>query len=151
MLHFDTFGQDISLNWSTMQPRVAANGELILTDGPATGVQDIVLALKTYLGSLFYDVEHGSTLPDWIKAENTEAARLSFEAEVRRVLRSDPRMVVGSEACTVETWTPEGITARASFAFIGEDHARNLVLSLDAATSKINMVVEDADPDPACL
>lgn len=145
------FGQDIALNLGTLQPRVAANGELVLTDYAATGVQDIVLALKTYLGSLFYDVGHGSTLPDWIKAENTEAARLSFEAEVRRVLRADPRVVTGSETCSVESWTPEGITARATFTFIGEDHEQNLVLSLDAKTSKINTVVADVDPDSASL
>jgi len=145
------FGQDIAVDQRTMQPRVAANGELVLTSGPETGVQDIVLALKTYLGSLFYDAGHGSTLPDWIKAENTGAARLSFEAEIRRVLRADPRVATGSEACEITTWSPGGITARAWFTFISENHARNLVLAVTATTSKITMVVDDADPDPASL
>lgn len=39
----DLWGQDIALDGSG-QARVAANGELVLTDGVDTGVQDIRLA-----------------------------------------------------------------------------------------------------------
>ena len=42
----DLWGQDIALDDSG-QARVAANGELLLTDGVETGVQDIRLRLFT--------------------------------------------------------------------------------------------------------
>ena len=50
----DLWGQDIALDGSG-QARVAANGELVLTDGVDTGVQDIRLrmlmrAVKNPLG-----------------------------------------------------------------------------------------------------
>ena len=48
----EIFGRDIALN-NEGQARVAANGELILTDGVDTGVQDIVLRIFTRLGQLF--------------------------------------------------------------------------------------------------
>ena len=60
----DLWGQDIALDDSG-QARVAANGELLLTDGVETGVQDIRLRLFTRLGNLFYDREFGSLIHDW--------------------------------------------------------------------------------------
>ena len=48
----DLWGQDIALD-ADMQAQVAANGTLVLTDGMATGVQDIRLRLFTRLGNLF--------------------------------------------------------------------------------------------------
>jgi hypothetical protein len=137
------FAQDIALAASG-QAKVAANGELILTTGPETGVQDIRLRLTTYIGSLFYDKEFGSTLPDWIMDENTELARLGFNAEVKRRIGEDPRVQAGSVACRVSAWDDQGLRAEASFWFIGEDHARNLVIEADR--SKKEMVIKDADP-----
>ena len=48
----DLWGQDIALDDSG-QAKVAANGELVLTDGVETGVQDIRTRIFTRLGSLF--------------------------------------------------------------------------------------------------
>ena len=48
----DLWGQDIALDVDG-QAKVAANGELVLTEGVDTGVQDIRLRLFTRLGSLF--------------------------------------------------------------------------------------------------
>lgn len=145
------FGQDIKLDES-WQACVSASGELILTeDGPETGVQDIMLKLYTYLGSLWYDTEEGSTVLDWIKDENTEANRMAFVAEVRRTLRTDPRVAIGTEECTIESWDVSGIQAVVSWEFINENHKYNLVIHVDAETSKINMVVQDANPDTASL
>ena len=47
----DLWGQDIALDDSG-QAKVAANGELVLTSGVETGVQDIKLRLFTRLGAL---------------------------------------------------------------------------------------------------
>lgn len=61
----DLWGQDIALDESG-QAKIAASGELILTDGLETGLQDIRLRLFTRLGTLFYDEDFGSLLHDWI-------------------------------------------------------------------------------------
>ncbi|WP_419787206.1 baseplate assembly protein [Pseudodesulfovibrio sp.] len=137
------FGQDIALD-GDMQARVAANGELVLTDGTDTGVQDIVLRLDTYLASLFYDKGFGSLLRDWVYAENTEEARIGFAAEVKRRLNEDPRVQPGTVSSSVTHWDEKSIQAEASFAFIGTDHEQNLVITVDK--SKKEMVIKDANP-----
>ena len=139
----DIFAQDIALD-PTGQAKVAANGELVLTDGPDTGVQDIRLRLTTYIGSLFYDKEYGSTLPDWVMDENTALSRLTFAAEAKRCIGEDPRVRVGSVSCAVTEWNEEHIRAEAAWTFIDEDHAYNLVIDVDR--SKKEMVIKDADP-----
>jgi hypothetical protein len=139
----DIFGQDIALGHD-MQARVAANGELVLTDGPDTGVQDIILRLDTYLASLFYDKGFGSLLRDWAYAGNTEEARIGFAAEVKRRLNEDPRVQPGSVTCKVTQWDAASMRAESSFRFIDTDHERNLVIAVDK--SKKEMVIKDADP-----
>lgn len=139
----DTFAQDIALD-ETMQARVAANGELVLTDGPATGVQDIKLRLFVYIGSLFYDKRFGSLLPDWVYDDNTETARIGFAAEVKRRLNEDPRVQPGTVSSSVTQWDETSIQALASFAFIDTDHEQNLVITVDK--SKKEMVIKDANP-----
>jgi phage baseplate assembly protein W len=139
----DIFGQDIALD-DDKQARMAANGELVLTDGTDTGVQDIVLRLDTYLGSLFYDKEYGSLVRDWVYEDNDELARISFAAEVKRRVNEDPRVQPGTVACTVTQWDETSIRAESSFHFIDTDHEQNLVITIDK--SKKEMVIQDADP-----
>lgn len=139
----DVFGQDIALDESG-QARVAANGELVLTVGTETGVQDIKLRLTTYTGSLFYDKGHGSTLPDWMMDENDELARIGFAAEAKRCIGEDPRVTQGSVSCAVTNWDELSIRAEAAWRFITEDHVYNLVIEVDR--SKKEMVIKDVDP-----
>ena len=77
----DLWGQDIALD-ADGQARVAANGELVLTEGVETGVQDVRLRLFTRLGTLFYDTDFGSLIYDWILEESTPVTRTAFCAEV---------------------------------------------------------------------
>ena len=123
----DIWGQDIQLG-DDGQAVVAANGELVLTDGTGTGVQDIRLRLLTPLGELFYDVEFGSLLHEWIKEESTSLTRMGFEQEVVKRLELDPRVTIGTAACAVTAWDETGITAVASWTFISETHPENQVL-----------------------
>ena len=139
----DLWGQDIALDASG-QAKVAANGELVLTDGVDTGVQDIRLRIFTRLGALFYDKEFGSLIHDWIFEESTAANRAAFEAEIIMRVEEDPRTVVGSVRCSVTAWDAKSITARASWRFIDEDTPLNLVLQVNKET--LEMVIEDADP-----
>jgi hypothetical protein len=140
----DIFGQDIKLN-DAMQAIVAANGELVLTDdGTETGLQDIRLRLFTRLGELFYDIEYGSMIHDWIKEENTLNNRMAFEAEVQRRVQDDPRVQMGTVSCDILSWDETGLTAQVSWQFIEDDHPYNLVIEYDG--DKSDMVIKDVNP-----
>jgi phage baseplate assembly protein W len=139
------FAHDIALD-DNLQAKVAADGTLVLTDGVETGVQDILLALRTYLGTLFYHTEYGSLVPDWIKEESTPSSRLGLALEVQRTIRTDPRVMIGSESCKIGAWDSKGITLQAVWRFIDVDHEMNLTLSIDKQGT-ITQVIDDAKPD----
>lgn len=137
------WGQDIALDESG-QARVAASGEIVLTEGVDTGVQDIRLRLFTYLGSLFYDTDFGSRIPDFVQEESTPTTRAAFVAEVVMRVELDPRVVTGSVRCRVLTWDEASIMAEVRWHFMDEDSPFNLVLHMDKLTK--DMVVRDAKP-----
>ncbi|WP_291325228.1 baseplate assembly protein [Desulfovibrio sp. UCD-KL4C] len=138
------YGQDIALD-DDFQAKVAANGELVLTNGTDTGVQDIKLALFTYLGTLFYDVDHGSTMQDWIKEESTSTTRSAFCIEVTRCINTDPRVVPMSPNCKILSWNETGITASTSWRFIDETHPFNIIFEV-GSDGKIKEVMADVNP-----
>lgn len=139
----DIWGQDIALT-PDGQAKVATNGELVLTDGVETGVQDIRLRLFTRLGALFYDREFGSLIHDWILEESTITSRAAFESEIIMRVEADPRTVVGSVRCSVTAWDEKSITALCRWRFIDEDTPLNLVLQINKLT--MEMVIADANP-----
>lgn len=139
----DLFGQDIKID-VTGQALVAANGELLLTEGVETGVQDIRLRLGTPLEELFYDIEFGSIIHKWFRDESTLGNRDSFAAEVEQRIEEDPRVVLGTVSCKIVSFNETGFTAQAEWEFIGEDHSFNLVISYDSA--KKEMVIRDVNP-----
>lgn len=144
----DLWGQDIALD-DAGQARIAASGELILTDGVETGLQDIRLRLFTRLCTLFYDEDFGSLVHDWILEESTEANRAAFCSEVVMRVEADPRVELGSVSCSVFLWDERQLAARVRWTFIGEDHPLNLVLRLDKTTQ--TGVVEDVHFSEALL
>ena len=139
----DLWGQDIALD-DDGQAKVAANGELILTDGVETGTQDVRLRLFTRLGTLFYDSEFGSLIHNWILEESTETARPAFEMEVVMRVELDPRVAVGSVSCGVTAWDERSLTAIVRWRFIDEDTPINLVLQINKLTKEL--VIKDANP-----
>jgi hypothetical protein len=141
----DLWGQDIALD-EYGQALVAANGELVLTEGPATGLQDIRLRLFTRLGSLFYDTEFGSLIHDWILEESTEESRAAFCAEVLMRVEEDPRVVPYSVTASVLVWNEKELIVAARWRFIDVDQPYNLVMQMDKATKEL--IVKDANPDP---
>ena len=124
------WGQDIALD-DDCQAKVAANGELILTSDVDTGVQDIRLRLLTYLGSLFYDLDFGSLIPDWFYEDSTPLTRDAFISEIVMRVEADPRVVVGSVFAKIIAWDEKSISATIDWKFIGEDQPMNLVLQYD--------------------
>ncbi len=124
------WGQDIALD-DDCQAKAAANGELVLTSDVDTGVQDIRLRLMTYLGSLFYDLDFGSLIPDWFYEESTTLTRDAFVAELISRVESDPRVAVGSVSAKIIAWDAKSISATIDWKFISEDQPMNLVLQYD--------------------
>ena len=145
----DLWGQDIALD-DAGQARVAANGELVLTDGVETGVQDIKLRLFTRLGSLFYDLDFGSLISDWFYEDSTATTRAAFLAEVTMRVEADPRVVVGSVKSRLLAWDERSIAVAVEWRFIDEDQPLNLVLQLDKSVREL--VIRDgrfSDPEAA--
>lgn len=135
------WGQDIALGVNG-QAKVAANGELILTDGTDTGLQDIALRLYTYLGTLFYDLDFGSLLPDWFYEESTPLTRATLLSEITQRIEADPRVTVGSVRCKLLGWNEKGVSVQAEWRFIDEDHPFNLVLQLDKSAQEAGSTCE---------
>lgn len=144
----DYWGQDIALA-ADGQAKIAANGELILTDGVDTGVQDIMLRLFTRLGSLFYDREFGSLIHDWILEESTAANRAALCAEITMRVEADPRVVLGTVRSSILKWDETSIVLLCQWHFIDEDHPLNLVMQADKLTRQ--WIVADVNPTPEAL
>ena len=145
----DLWGQDIALD-DAGQARVAANGELVLTDGVETGVQDIKLRLFTRLGALFYDLDFGSLISDWFYEDSTATTCAAFLAEVTMRVEEDPRVVVGSVKSRLLAWDERSIAVAVEWRFIDEDQPLNLVLQLDKSVREL--VIRDGrffDPEAA--
>ena len=124
------WGQDIALDVN-LQAKVAANGELVLTENVETGVQDIRLRLMTYLGTLFYDLDYGSLIPDWFYEDSTPVTRDAFIAELIMRVEADPRVEFGSVSAAIIAWNEKSISATIDWKFIDEDQPMNLVLQYD--------------------
>lgn len=130
------WGQDIALG-DNGQAKVASNGELILTEGVETGVQDIGLRLFIRLGTLFYDLDFGSLISDWFLDESTPHSRQAFLSEVTTRVEADPRVELGSVKTKLLKWDETGFQVQTSWRFIGEDHPMNLVLSYDKSVAEL--------------
>jgi len=137
----EIYGQDILLD-EQLQAIVAANGEVMVADGIQTAVQDIRLRLSTPLGSLFYDRDFGSRIPDFFHAENTLGNRQALCVEVVRRLNLEPRVDTGTPTCKVMAWDYMGVTLMATFNLIDEDHPYNLVIEIN---EDMEVVIKDVN------
>lgn len=132
----DYWGQDIALS-ENGQAKVAANGELVLTNGVETGVQDILLRLFTRLGTLFYDREFGSLISDWFYEESAKQSRASFLNEVARRIEEDPRVVTGTVRPKLLKWDEQSIHVEVFWRFIDSDTPYNLVLQYEKSVHEL--------------
>ncbi|WP_321495639.1 hypothetical protein [uncultured Desulfobacter sp.] len=139
----DLYGQDFLLDDNGLVA-IAASGEAGVSDGIRTVLQDIMLRLKTPLGSLFYDQAFGSEIIYFVKDENTLANRLALVAEIAKRVQMDQRVVAMSAAASVVSWDENGVMARVTFKIIDETHGQNLVITVD---SDMDVVVSDVDPN----
>ncbi|CAN2042503.1 Baseplate assembly protein [Candidatus Magnetomoraceae bacterium gMMP-15] len=141
------YGQDILLG-SDLEPEIAANGEPILTEEAETAVQDIILRLKTPLGSLFYDQKFGSNLYLYNHDENTLLNRQAIYNEVITTIQKDSRVDLTSPKCEVISWDESGITLESSFALKNEVSIYNLMINLNDQNITVTMevIIKDVNP-----
>jgi hypothetical protein len=126
---YELFGADIAVG-NNFQASVAANGELVLTEGCDCAVQMVALHLFVLLGSLFYDVTFGSLLVHWIREESTRATREGLCVEVETRVNTDPHVIPGTAVCRVLAWDHTGVDLDLVFTLIGEAHPDHLVVRL---------------------
>jgi len=136
----DIFGGDILLDEDRL-PVVAANGELVWCDGLTAAVQDIRLRVFTHLRGLFYDVDFGSTIPDYIHDDSTKLNRQSLNAEVRRRIEMDSRVLSGSVSSKILFWDENGISIEAQWLFYETEEPQNMTVTI--ARPAAERVIED--------
>lgn len=138
------WGQDIALDGAN-NPKIAASGELILTNGVETPLQDIKLRLFTRLGSLFYDKEYGSLIHDFIYEENISSTRSALLSEIIMRIEKDPRVEFGKVFAKIIKWDEKSVAVHIEFTLIGEDSPNNLILRGDRLSR--DFVIEDVNPN----
>ncbi len=136
----DIFGGDILLDEDRI-PIVAANGELVWCDGLAAAVQDIKLRVFTRLRGLFYDIDFGSTIPDYIHEDSTKLNRMSLNAEVQRRIEMDSRVLTGSVTSLILKWYDNGVHFFANWVFLDVEEPQNITITLQRPGAA--RVVED--------
>lgn len=110
-------------------------GQLNLSQGEQVALDDIAERLRTEKGSLFYDVDFGSPVGQWLEAPDTAEHRARLETEAELTVEADPRVGPGTAVARVASWTdaPRAIRLTISWAWIRSDHPANLVVELDEA------------------
>lgn len=153
-------GSDIMIGLGSadfLAASVAANGELLLATGSQAALQQIGLRLYTMLGALWYDVEYGSLVLNWIREESEPLSREALCQEVETRVNDDPHVVPGSASCEVRDWDETGVVLLLSLELVGAPHPYNLILRLapsgdEAATADVIMeVVASGDPNDSSL
>lgn len=143
MVPEELYGQDVLLD-DTMQGAIAANGEVVVSTGTQTVLQDIKLRLFTPLGGLFYDKNFGSRIIEFVKDENTSFTRQALAVEVKKRIALDPRVVKGSVSAKILSWDDKGVKIDTRFKLIGETNVFNFIIQVD---SNLEMVIKDVNPN----
>ncbi len=124
----DIFGSDILLN-DNLEVMLSSNGELQLVNGTNTVFQDIKLRLLTKKGTLFYNEDYGSNLPDFIMDDSIDET--SLVSEIIRTVESDAKVEPYSVKVNILKNETGKIEAEITYQLIGYDTDINEVISID--------------------
>ena len=108
---------------------LSSNGELQLVNGTNTVFQDIKLRLLTKKGTLFYNEDYGSNLPDFIMDDSIDET--SLVSEIIRTVESDARVEPYSVKVNILKNETGKIEAEITYQLIGYDTDINEVISID--------------------
>ena len=135
------YGTDLLLTKNALEVRdlaATAGGDIALVTGGDCVVQDLITRLECRLGTLFYDVDFGSKLYEFLHVPVTKLLLKELETEVETRVELNPRVEYGTiKSAAVFGTTPEEAVVAVSFELIGEDSPRNLVVTIGGSTVKV--------------
>jgi len=129
------FDTDIRLNdfWQLTQ---AADGDAPLCSGLDCLYQNIALEAVTQPGDVFYDLEFGWGLYDFIQSEDSELTRLEITERVKTKLRKREVIIPESIQTTID-FKEDKYLLYCSFIFNTESEPRNLNVIIGAVTVEV--------------
>ena len=123
----------LSDNWQLTQ---AADGDAPLCSELDCLYQNIVLEALTQPGDLFYDVEWGWGLYEFIQSEFDELTRLEITQRVRSKLGLREVILPESIAVTLDLQN-DNLIVRTSFQFAEENEPRQLNIVVDSVSVEV--------------
>lgn len=124
-------------NWQLTQ---ATDGDAPVCSGLDCLYQNIVLEAVTQKGDLFYDLDFGWSLYDFIQSEDDELTRLEMRQRVKIGL--EKRGVILPESITVQIiCTDDTFRLCCRFQFAEEDETRELNVIISAVS--VEVVADD--------
>ena len=129
---------DIRLNnnWQLTQ---AADGDAPIGSGLDCLYQNIALEALTQPGDVFYDLDFGWGLYDFIQSEDSELIRLEITGRAKMKLKK--REVILPESIRVRIeYDDDSFLLYCQFTFNEENEPRNLNIIIGAVTVEVNAV-----------
>jgi hypothetical protein len=114
----------------------AADGDAPLCSGLECLYQNIALEAVTQKGDLFYDLDFGWSLYDFIQSEDDELTRLDIAQRARLGLQK--REVILPETIEVSVdYRDNAFRLSCSFRFVEEENPRQLNVVIDAVSVEV--------------
>lgn len=120
---------------STVKPVIPGKKFKLVDD--ALVIQDLVNALNIQKGQKVGNPAYGTTLWSFIFEPNTFDVTSQLEAEIRRVIAQDPRIILNAVAVYPQE---QGILVEVEFAVSPFNLAQQLSLFFDQATNNTSVV-----------
>lgn len=126
---------DIRLN-SGWQLTPAASGDAPLTDGIEGLMQTIRMEAITQEGELFYDMDFGWSLLDFLHAQENDLVKIEIESRIKKKLAKYDE-VMTETVIIQQTWKNDLLTIAVSFKIIdGTEHI------IETSLNRIEVEVE---------
>lgn len=123
----------LSSEWQLTQ---AADGDAPLCSGLECLYQNIILEALTQKGDLFYDLNFGWSLYDFVQSEDDELTRLEIAQRARLGLQK--REVILPETIEISVnYSGDAFLLRCRFQFAEEDEARELNVIVGAVSVEV--------------
>lgn len=126
----------LDVDWQLTQ---ATNGDAPIVSDIDCLVQDIKLESLTQEGELFYDLEYGWSLLDFIQRDDDDLTRLEIKDRVRSKLEKRPEIDIESVRIEIE-FNEDTLRLKVSFRL-----NNGQVVDIDVALSRVGVEVIEVD------
>jgi hypothetical protein len=100
---------------------VAPDGDIASVSGYECLIQEIKNEMNTEPGDLFYDVDYGYGLLEFIQRQNNELNRLEFSQRIKDKLSRHNLVNADSVKVNIEGWNLKTITTKVSFKALNKE------------------------------